>query len=121
MGRYRARGPLNRARDPWAIPGPGPGATQTTGCASERLWAFATGMAGRLRRSTRLPPPPGVEWHVLECYRVMAVCAVGRASGRDGLAWFDATDAATHPAPDRTRVVRCVRVVPYRVSYAYIG
>ena len=29
VGRYRAR-------DPWAIPGPGPCATQTTGCASER-------------------------------------------------------------------------------------
>ncbi len=36
-------------------------------------------------------------------------CAVGRASGRDGLARFGATDAATHPAPDRTRGVRCVR------------
>ena len=39
----------------------------------------------------------------------MAVCAVGRASGRDGLAWFGATDAAAHPAQDSTRGVRCVR------------
>jgi hypothetical protein len=35
----------------------------------------------------------------------MAVCAVGRASGRDGLARF----CATHPEQDRTRGERCVR------------
>ena len=41
----------------------------------------------------------------------MAVRAVGRASGHDGLAQFGAMGAATHPAPDRTRGVRCVRGV----------
>jgi hypothetical protein len=98
-----------RTRDRWAIPGPGPGATQTTGCASERRCGPSL-QAGQGDSDG----PPGCRRHPVwngmylsetaswQCARWVRV---GRASGRDGLARF----GAAHPALDRTRGERCVR------------